>query len=54
MRDYCYKVYFEINNRSERVFASCKKDAHILAQAAQIKKGYRYNDLMPEKTHKLA
>ena len=53
MRDYCYKVYFELCNRFEQVFASCKSDAHILARAEQIKKGNRYDDLQPEKTHKL-
>ena len=53
MEIYCYKVYFELGGRSEIVHASCKKDAHILAQAKQIKKGNRYDDLEPEKTHKL-
>lgn len=41
----CWKVVFEINNRSEEVFACCKTEAIILAQAEQIKKGNRYNDV---------
>ena len=54
MKNHCYKVYFELNNRSEQVFAGCKADAHILAQAKQIKKGFRCDDLLSEKTHTLA
>jgi hypothetical protein len=45
MRDYCFLVPFEIGNRSEQVFASNKNEAVILAQAAQIKKGNRYDDV---------
>jgi len=45
MRDYCYRVTFEINNRYEDVFASCKRDAIILAKAEQIKKGNQHDDI---------
>jgi hypothetical protein len=46
MREYWYKVYFELGNRVEMVHADCKQDAIILAQAEQIKKGNRCDDVM--------
>ncbi len=46
MRDYCYKVRFKTNDRYVLVWASCEAEAKILAQADQIDKGLRYDDLI--------
>jgi hypothetical protein len=46
MREYWYKVRFKLGERMELVRASCKQDAIILAQANQIRRGNRYDDVM--------
>lgn len=45
MEQYWYRITFEVNNRSVDIYAACEKDAKILAQADQIHKGNRYDDL---------
>ena len=45
MRNYCWEVKFELGSRVEIVYAGHKAEAIILAQAKQIEKGNRYDDV---------
>ena len=54
MNYYAYCVPFEINRRTEIVYAGCEADAIVLAQAEQIKKGNRYDDVQASKIYKCA
>lgn len=45
MKNYWFTVTFKLGDRQERVWASHKATAKILAQANQIRKGNRYDDV---------
>ena len=45
MKNYWFTVTFELGDRQERVWAPDSFAAKILAQANQIRKGNRYNDV---------
>lgn len=45
MKNYWFTVIFELGDRWERVWAPHKAAAKILAQAKQIRKGNRYDDV---------
>lgn len=45
MENYWFTVTFELDDRQERVWAPYTAAAKILAQANQIRKGNRYDDV---------